>query len=265
MQPSIGFVTVSGLALDETVSAASDGGFDHLEILMDGPFHRNELGPRADELGRRLTEHGLDVLAHLPFPMDLGSPHDHQREGGIEELAACLDTAADLGAEKAVVHPDGTAWTAVWDHETVRPLVYDSLRRLHDHATADGIELCAENLFDSPHTIADMPGLLAETPVSMTLDTGHAYLSGHDATDTAAFVREHAGRIAHLHLNDTRGGADEHLPFGAGRVDFRELLGAFPADWKGTLSLEIFTENPSYITESKRRLESVLAELDADR
>jgi sugar phosphate isomerase/epimerase len=139
--------------------------------------------------------------------------------------------------------------------------VWESLRRLHDHAAPDGIELCAENLFGSPHTVADMPDLLAETPVSMTLDTGHARVSGYDASDTAAFVRDHADRIGHVHLNDTRRAADEHLPFGAGTIDFGEILGAFPADWAGTLSLEVFTESPSYLLESERRLDALLAEV----
>ncbi|MFB6297082.1 MAG: sugar phosphate isomerase/epimerase family protein [Salinirussus sp.] len=263
MQPSIGFVTQQVMSFEEALSTATDGAFDYIEVLMDGQFHRSELASRATAIDRQLTQRGLDAMVHLPFPIDLGSPHEHHREGGIEELGACLDAAAALGAEKAVVHPDGTAWTAAWDHETVRPLVCDSLSRLHDRADDRGIELCAENLFDSPHTIDDMPALLDATPVSMTLDTGHARVSGYDASDTAAFVRDHADRVRHVHLNDTRRPADEHLPFGAGTIDFGEILGAFPDGWDGTLSLEIFTPSPSYVVESKDRLETVLADIGA--
>jgi sugar phosphate isomerase/epimerase len=259
METSIGFVTQQEMALDEALATAERAGFDHVELLLDGSLHRTELADRTEEVRARLTGRGLDALVHLPFPIDLGSPHERQREGGIAELRACLDLAAALDARAAVVHPDGTAWGAAWDDETVRPLVHDSLRRLDEHASERGIELCAENLFDSPHTIADLPDLLAATPVSVTLDTGHARISGYDAADTAAFVREHAGRIGHVHLNDSRRPADEHLPFGAGTIDFHEILGAFPADWTGTLSLEVFTDDADYLVESGRRLEATLA------
>ncbi|WP_159435768.1 sugar phosphate isomerase/epimerase family protein [Halobaculum gomorrense] len=263
MRPTLGFVTQLGIDLDDCIRFAGREGFDYVEVLMDGDNRRGSLAERAGDVRSSLAATDLDAAVHLPFPIDLGSPHDRQREGGVAELRACLDVAADLGAGTAVVHPTATAWDAAWDGDRLRPLVYDSLDRLADHAGPLGIELCAENIFGSVHTVAEMPALLEETTVSMTLDTGHARVSGYDEADTAAFVADHADRVRHVHLNDTRRPADEHLPFGAGTIDFEPILGAFPEGWDGSLSLEVGTRDLDYIGESKRRLETVLERVDA--
>jgi sugar phosphate isomerase/epimerase len=92
----------------------------------------------------------------------------------------------------------------------------------------------------------------------MTLDTGHARVSGLDSAEIASFVGEHADRISHFHLNDTRGPSDEHLPFGAGTIDFEVIFDALPDDWEGTMSLEVFTLDFDYIGASKERLDALL-------
>lgn len=258
MNPDVGFVTQLNLPFEESLAAAGDAGFDYVEVMMDGDEHRTALADRTDELRATLDGHGLDAAVHLPFPIDLGSPHDRQREGGVAELRACLDVAGELDAHTAVVHPTATAWGTAWDDDQLRPRVQESLRELVAHAEDRGVELCAENIFGSVHTVAEMPELLAATPVSMTLDTGHARVSGYDAADTAAFVAEHADRIGHVHLNDTRGPSDEHLPFGAGDLDFGTVLGAFPDGWDGSLSLEVATGDLSFVTDGKARLAAVL-------
>lgn len=257
MHPRTGFVTQRGTDLTDCLDAAADASFDYVEILMDGADHRAELATRTDRITTMLEDRGLDILVHLPFPIDLGSPHDHQRCGGVEEMRACIELAGTLGAEKGVIHPTATAWGPAWPAETLRSNVYDSLETLAETADTYGVELCAENIFESIHTIDEMPTLLDRTGVSMTLDTGHARVSGYDAEDTAAFVREHADRISHVHLNDTRRPADEHLPFGAGDIDFETVLGGFPDGWDGTLSLEVATDDIGYIVESKRRLDAL--------
>ncbi|PSQ38475.1 sugar phosphate isomerase/epimerase, partial [Halobacteriales archaeon SW_12_71_31] len=74
----------------------------------------------------------------------------------------------------------------------------------------------------------------------------------------AEFLREHADRVGHLHLPDTRSG-DEHLPVGMGRIDFHTALaGLADRGWSGTATLEVGTEDRSTIALGRANLLAVL-------
>ena len=96
----------------------------------------------------------------------------------------------------------------------------------------------------------------------MTFDTSHALLAGKDEREIATFCREYAERIDHLHLVDTRGGDDEHLPVGMGRIDFATVLDELAAiGWSGTATLEIGTEDYDTIALGKNHVEALLADI----
>ncbi|WP_129117002.1 sugar phosphate isomerase/epimerase family protein [Halegenticoccus tardaugens] len=259
MDARIGFVTQLGMDRIETAAFAADRGFDFVELMMDGAGERRRLAADGDAFADALAERDLDLLVHLPFGgIDLGSPFEHVREGSIGEIEAAVETAAALGAEKAVLHPDTNAWSPAWDDDDLRANAVDSVRRIDAHAGARDVEICAENLPRSLFRTHDVGALLDGTDASLTLDTGHARMDGRDSAGIAAFAEEHADRISHVHLNDTRGPQDEHLPFGAGDVDFERIFAALPDDWSGTLSLEVFTFAYDYVGASKERLDALL-------
>jgi sugar phosphate isomerase/epimerase len=167
----------------------------------------------------RLDDNGLDCLVHLPFSgIDVGSPHEHVRRGSIEEIEASLSVAGAIDARKAVLHPTSGA-----DGDDRRRLMAEGVRAVDDAAREHGIEVCAENMFG-----------------------------------TAAVIAEHRDRVSHLHLNDTRGRSDEHLPFGAGTLDFDTVFEPLREDWDGTLSLEVGTQNLDYIGHSKEHLDALI-------
>lgn len=253
-----GYVTQVALDTREEIEWAGERGLDFVEFLMDGDLRRGRMAEREAELTDLLAASGLDALVHLPFPVDVGSPFDPVREGWVAELEACLETAAALGAEKAVLHPESRAWSVTWPDERVRPNVVESVQSLVEFGAARDVEVCVENLFDSTYTIRSIDDLLEETDASMTLDTGHARIEGFSSADTAAFVADHRDRVSHVHLNDTRGPSDEHLPFGAGDVDFDAVLDPLRSDWEGTLSLEVSSPSFAYLSESVARLDDLL-------
>jgi len=285
MNPATGFVTQLGIDLESQIDVAASEPVDYVEILLDGPTRYErfragtqsvDIGSTADASGRPDGDAGLDTAAavrerldaadlgavvHLPFPTDIGSPYRGVRNGAVATQKQCLETAASMGAEKAVLHPESSAWGVAWPDPEVRPHIDQSVDELTAFAAERGIEVCVENLFESHYTVETIDDLLAATDASMTLDTGHARVSGFDAEETAAFVADHADRVSHVHLNDTRRPSDEHLPFGAGTVDFETILGAFPADWSGTLSLEVGTDSLDYLRTSVDRLDALLSAL----
>ena len=68
--------------------------------------------------------------------------------------------------------------------------------------------------------------------------------------------------MAHVHLNDTRRGDDEHLPVGPGRLDFAELAATLAeTGWRGICTHETlrFGDRSDYVRTSKRRFDDLLA------
>ncbi|MFB6167060.1 MAG: TIM barrel protein, partial [Candidatus Nanohaloarchaea archaeon] len=108
-----GFVTQMGMDRYEAFEKAGEYGFDFVEIMMDGEDHRSNLQEDRDDIIDALEDNDLDLAVHLPFSVDIGSPHEHVRHGSIEEILTCIETAASLGAEKAVLHAGSRgAWDA---------------------------------------------------------------------------------------------------------------------------------------------------------
>ncbi|UPV73712.1 sugar phosphate isomerase/epimerase [Halorussus limi] len=260
MDATIGFVTQLGMDYETAFDVAAEADFDFVELLMDGDHERRSLDP--DAVREAAAERDLDLLVHLPFALDVGSAYEHVREGAVRELVAAAETAAEMGALKGVAHANSKAWSPAWDATDLREIVLESVREV-DAETPDGFEVCFENIPRGAFSTGNFQDLFADTDAAMTLDTGHARVDGLDSAATAKFVARHADRISHFHLNDTRKAQDEHLPFGAGTIDFEQVLGALPDDWSGTLSLEVFTLDYGYIGVSKKYLNDVLETVES--
>lgn len=235
-----GFVTQLGMEYEEAFERADEFGLDFVELMLDGTHERTRLEP--DRVRESAAEHGLDLVVHLPFGgIDIASPFGHVREGGVRELRAAIETAADCGAEKGVVHASTSAWPPAWENDALRIHLLSSVRELDGFASEHDFELCVENVPGDFFPSESFSRLFEETEASMTLDTGHARMNGMDSPGMAEFLDTHGNRVSHLHLNDTRAPKDEHLPFGAGTIDFGEIFEAIQEDWTGTLSLEVFS------------------------
>ncbi|WP_049901904.1 sugar phosphate isomerase/epimerase family protein [Halococcus agarilyticus] len=253
-----GFVTQLGMGYEEAFEHAESFGLDYVELMMDGAHERTALADEADRVRALADERGLDLVVHLPFRLDIASPFEHVREGSLRELLAAIETAGECGAEKGVIHASTDAWPPAWEHDPLREHLLSSIRDLDAFGREREFELCVENVASEFFPAASFPRLFDETDASMTLDTGHARMNGMDAAAMADFLAEHGDRVGHLHLNDTRMPKDEHLPFGAGTIDFEQVFEPLRDGWTGTLSLEVFTDDRGYIETSVDRLDELL-------
>ncbi|MDY6761844.1 MAG: sugar phosphate isomerase/epimerase family protein [Candidatus Nanohaloarchaea archaeon] len=254
-----GFVTQVGMDAEEAIQKAGEFGFDYVEVMMDGENTREALEQRSDTIRTLLTDHDVALCVHLPFTVDIGSPHEHVRHGSMEEIRACIETAAALGVEKTVLHASSEAWSAAWPEDEIKDNILDGVREIDGAAVDHGVEICVENIPDGFFTVQDFPMLFDETDAAMTLDTGHARVDGMDGADVGEFVSAYGDRISHIHLNDTRKGYDDdHVPFGAGNFDFEPMFQHLRDGWTGTLSLEVFTPNWDYIAMSKEQLDEMI-------
>lgn len=269
----LGFVTFEGMDYDRAIRFAGERRFDAIELQMtyltagQPTLGRVFLDERRDEVRGLLGETGLDLVVHLPHTMDIGAAAPRIREASVGETRACLETAAAIGAEACVIHPQSSARSRGWRASDVRSFILESIRQLDGIADDLDVRLCMENLRRGVFTIDEFDRFFEETEAQMTLDVGHARIAGLDEASIASFVERHRDRIGHVHASDNKGyvagfdGAigDDHAPTGVGDLDFGTALGPLTDAWDGTVSLEIHTQSLEYVGLAKEHFERAMA------
>jgi inosose dehydratase len=175
-----------------------------------------ELGPQGwlplDGAGVRaaLDAHGLQLVGGfaplVAHTADLAPTREH-----AQRIAAQLAAAgAQLMVAALVADLDWSAPVALTDDEWAR--TGRNLRALADLAAGHGLELVLH-----PHvgtlveSAEDVRRALQHTDVPWCFDTGHLLIGG---VDPVQFVRDHAQRIAHVHLKDVDASLAERVRSG---------------------------------------------------
>lgn len=174
--------------------------------------------------GRELAAAGLAVTVHAPF-------HD-LNPGALDPLVTAvtrkrinqtLFAAGCLDARLVVVHPGFDRWR----YQGQEPLWLEASSRFWEpllpQAAAQNCLLALENIFDhQPEPLAMLLDQLNSPWLVHCFDVGHWQLFSR--TPLADWFSRLGARIAHLHLHDNGGDADEHLPVAAGKINFGELF-----------------------------------------
>jgi sugar phosphate isomerase/epimerase len=204
-------------------------GFTEIEIF-DGAQTDDWLDDPA-RTARTLQANGLRVrTVHLPvIGWEIDSPDEALRQLALQACVRAMRIAAQLGAEAAIVHPNGAhlAFTAdgyglSW-HRTRQSLVWLAAR-----AGEIGIKLAAENL---PAHGTWRPGMYVSEllcmidglgeHVGICLDAGHSTCNHIGAGVEARLA---GAKLFALHIQDNDGsGADQHLLPGRGVTDWDDF------------------------------------------
>ncbi|BDZ44477.1 sugar phosphate isomerase/epimerase family protein [Naasia aerilata] len=206
------------------LKTASALGFDHLELS-------SGMGGRWDNLGRPeviLANHG-DVAGFRRFLAqgsiagissifwDPGLPTEEEGYAFLmsldpsqhERIAAAarpyLDFLSAAGGEQLVVRPVASAWmTGPLDDDAIGR-VAALWNRVGELARASGIGLAVHyDCLSGIHSRAQLETFLSATDpalVGLALDTAEFTIGG---IDPVGFYRDHADRVTHVHLKDTR-------------------------------------------------------------
>jgi len=116
------------------------------------------------------------------------------------------------------------------------------LRRLLDDAGKAGVEVCFEPepgmLVDSLDRYRELRRLLKRGELGTTIDVGHLVVTEKGAPE--GHLEEFAPTLRHVHVDDARRGAHEHLCPGEGSVDFAAVFGELRRlGYRGALALEL--------------------------
>jgi sugar phosphate isomerase/epimerase len=136
---------------------------------------------------------GLDLVCHLPFAVDIGSPFEPVRGGSVAELIADLDLVTKLGGEKAVFHPSSRAWDLGWSEDDLRPLIFDSVREITAaaHERVSHIHLSDNRGGSDEHLPVGLGTIDFETVLAPLFDSDWAGTMTHEVgTTELAYVAE---------------------------------------------------------------------------
>lgn len=224
--------------LDDALALIAEAGYDGVALTLD--IHH--LDPLAEDWAReaervrgRLTALGLGSVIETGarFLLDPRAKHEptlvtadpQGRARRVAFLRRAIDVAQILGSE-AVSFWAGVPRPGLAPGEA-RDWLRAGLEEVVSHARARSVVAALE----------PEPGMLIETlddyaalrleGLSLALDTGHCLVTGE--RDPAAAVREFAGQLGTVAIEDMARGAHVHLPFGEGDMDVPGVLDALEA------------------------------------
>ena len=231
--------------------AASPARFDFCEVGVGEPtLVPGDIDP--ERIDRALD--GRDLLVHLPYSQRLATYVPEINDAIVDYQRRLLNSAGELGAEKAVLH----ATSADRDDVEFREVAAEQLRRIADAGREAGVEVVVENV-GHQHAglqLSVLGDVASETDTPICFDVGHAYMeAGNKAI--ARFLRAHGDRVSHLHCHDVRRRGDTHLPVGAGEVEY-EAVAAELDGFDGTVALEVFTDDDALLVDSAERVAEFL-------
>ena len=196
-----------------------------------------------------LDEHGLDLVIetgarfvidpdrkHRPNLLD--APRDAHRR--VEMLCRCLDMAEQLRAPVVSLWsgaaPDGVSDDACFDR------LVTGLRTVCAYAGHVGVRVGFEPepgmLIERADQWPALRDAVGHDALGLTLDIGHCLATREGAPD--AVLREHAGDLLVVQLDDHRPGTHDHLAFGEGEVDFASVAEAVAeVGFQGPLEVEL--------------------------
>lgn len=142
------------------------------------------------------------------------NPADH--DAIVESAKPFVDFLAGVSAEQLVVRPVGSAWMSPpLDADGIKT-VGEVWNRVGELATASGVGVALHyDCLGAVHSEQELTALLEATDpalVGLALDTAELTIGG---IDPVGFYRQHADRVTHVHLKDTRytdTGAEYRMP-----------------------------------------------------
>lgn len=248
----------------EEIEAFGKMNMDYLELAMDPPrAHHHQIRQQKRQILNALERFNMGLVCHLPTFVYTAHLTDSIRHASLMEVTAALETAADLGAEKVVVHPGYIDGLSIHIPDHALGLAMASLGHIYKRAETLGVMLCVENMFPKAGPFVepeDFNSIFRSFPgLKLVLDTGHANIGDRTGKRIDHFIQQFGDRLAHVHMSDNSGYLDEHLPLGYGNIGFRRVARALRGvGYDQTVTLEVFDTDRSKLVESRLKLKKIL-------
>ncbi|CAN5684845.1 hypothetical protein BH18ACT15_BH18ACT15_02080 [soil metagenome] len=248
----VGAMNFPGRSVTKEIHRIAEDGFDFVDLTLEPPA---AWLPQGSEIGSLLSGLGLRAVGHTAYYLPIASPWPELRTTARALFSRCLDTFAEADIRLVNVHPDQRV--PLHPPEAIRARNAEAIAQLADDAAERGIRLMVENddrLFSSVEALGPILDRAPDT--AFHLDIGHANLrlGAGQKNRTPSLLSAFQRRLAHVHLSDNRGGAEDlHLPLGAGAIDWpRAARWLKEAGYDGTVTLEVFSREREHLRTSRR-------------
>lgn len=229
-------------------------GFDYIDLTVEAPGAAPESTDWAT-VRQAIHDAGLGVIVHAAPYLPIHSPSPLVRQAALDELRRTVDVAQVVGAPLCTMHFMG--WPDYLQEKDGYTWYAQLLDILVRHGQERRVEIAMENGPYTRHQHKHFNQIFHRVPgLKLLYDVGHGNLA-----PTRSLTREYlfslGDRLAHVHMSDNDGRADQHLPFGAPamgrRLDLLQelrILRSFGYD--DTITVEVFGEREWLLLSAQR-------------
>jgi len=248
------------------IEFAGKQGFQGFELAFEHPEATPEkILRRSKQILDAFSRYNLVRIGHAQSFVNICDSSEAIRRASLQETIKTLEVAHRLDIGFLTVHP-GFLWPVMIGEEALKKTC-KSLKELLKAADDLNLILGLENLpprFFPPRgyfsRTEEFDVVFSETAsqrLKLVLDVAHA--SFYESDPPLKFIDKFYEMLAHVHLSDNLGQRDDHLPLGAGIVDYKTPVRELRRrNYSGTITLEIFGKDRDYLLMSKRKLEELL-------
>jgi sugar phosphate isomerase/epimerase len=219
------------------VSGIAEAGFAGWEIVADGNYRldsRENVARIADTIGSL----SLGITVHAPYgDLNLATLNYPIWRESVRQVCTCIEQASDW-TDRVTIHPGYLSPVGKMLPDRAWQQQKEALVEIGKVAEDHAVIACLENMIGIKEFLCRMPHELAGMVegirgIGTTIDIGHAHTNGQ--------VREFLPCLrtaSHLHVHDNHGVSDEHLPLGAGTIDWDLVGRAIARDYRGVVVVE---------------------------
>jgi sugar phosphate isomerase/epimerase len=219
------------------VYGIEEAGYAGWEIVGDGNY-RLDNAVCFQKIKEVIASTELGITVHAPYgDLNLATLNDPIWRESIRQICTCIEHASVL-TDRVTIHPGYISPVGKLMPQKVWDLQKEALRQIGEVAVEHSVLACLENMISIKEFLCRQPEeLIGMTEgidgIGMTFDFGHANTIGK-VNEFLPFVN----RANHIHIHDNHGISDEHLPLGAGTINWDTVGKIIAADYSGIVVIE---------------------------
>ncbi|MGQ9460444.1 MAG: sugar phosphate isomerase/epimerase family protein [Candidatus Bathyarchaeaceae archaeon] len=240
--------------------------FQGFELAFEHPEATPEkILKKSNQILDTFSRYNLIRMGHTQSFVNICDSSELIRRASLQETINALEAAHRLDIGFLTIHP-GFLWPVMTGKKALKKTC-ESLKELLKAAEELNLIIGLENLpprffpprgyFSATEEFDAVFSEIASQRLKLVLDVAHA--SFFESDPPLKFIDKFYEKLAHVHLSDNLGQRDDHLPLGAGRVDYKTPVKELrKRKYSGTVTLEIFSRDRDYLLMSKRKIEELL-------